>query len=126
MRARYSISASSSSAAGNIPAAREAALRAKETYARLNSVYLVLVLSNLAAYAIAAGEIDDARGICARRSTLQRFRLRLARRGPRAPRAALPHFSRTMRVPCPGGFTDANTFRAAKCGRRRSVAVTNA
>ena len=48
-------------ACGNIPAAREAALRAKETYARLNSVYLGLVLSNLAAYAISAGELDDAR-----------------------------------------------------------------
>ncbi|MGA8532967.1 MAG: adenylate/guanylate cyclase domain-containing protein [Candidatus Tumulicola sp.] len=48
-------------AAGNIRAARDAALAAKETYARLNSVYLVLLLSNLAAYAIAADDIDDAR-----------------------------------------------------------------
>lgn len=48
-------------ASGNIPAAREVALKAKETYARLNSVYLVLVLSNLAAYAIAADELDSAR-----------------------------------------------------------------
>jgi predicted ATPase len=48
-------------AAGNIEAARVAARQAKETYARLNSVYLVLLLSNLAAYAIAAGDLDDAR-----------------------------------------------------------------
>ncbi len=48
-------------ATGNVQAAREAAAQAKETYGRLNSVYLLLVLSNLSAYAIAAGEIDDAR-----------------------------------------------------------------
>ncbi len=48
-------------AAGNVQAAREAAARAKETYGRLNSVYLLLVLSNLSAYALTAGEIGDAR-----------------------------------------------------------------
>ncbi len=48
-------------AAGNIEAARAAAREAKETYARLNSVYLVLLLSNLGAYAIAIDDLDDAR-----------------------------------------------------------------
>jgi predicted ATPase/Flp pilus assembly protein TadD len=48
-------------AAGNVEAARAAARQARDTYARLNSVYLVLLLSNLAAYAIAAGDLDDAR-----------------------------------------------------------------
>ncbi len=48
-------------AAGNIDAARDAANRARETYASLGSVYLVPVLSNLAAYAMAAGDIEDAR-----------------------------------------------------------------
>jgi predicted ATPase/class 3 adenylate cyclase len=48
-------------AAGNIGAAREAANRAREAYASLRSVYLVPVLSNLAAYAMAAGDSEDAR-----------------------------------------------------------------
>jgi predicted ATPase/Flp pilus assembly protein TadD len=48
-------------ATGNVQAARDAARRAKETYARLNSFYLVPLLSNLAAYALAADDIDDAR-----------------------------------------------------------------
>jgi tetratricopeptide (TPR) repeat protein len=48
-------------AAGNLEAARQAAREARETYARINSVYLVLLLSNLAAYAIAAGDIEDSR-----------------------------------------------------------------
>lgn len=48
-------------AAGSIPAARQAARQAKETYARVNSVYRVLLLSNMAAYALASGDIDDAR-----------------------------------------------------------------
>ncbi|MGC1380350.1 MAG: TIR domain-containing protein [Candidatus Baltobacteraceae bacterium] len=48
-------------ASGNVTAARESALAARETYGRLNSVYLVLLLSNLGAYAIAAGDLDDAR-----------------------------------------------------------------
>lgn len=48
-------------AIGNLQAARESARQARETYARLNSVYLVLVLSNLAAYALAADDLDDAR-----------------------------------------------------------------
>lgn len=46
---------------GNVQAAREAAYGAKETYTRLNSLYLVLLVSNLAAYAIAAGDLDEAR-----------------------------------------------------------------
>ena len=48
-------------AAGNVEAAREAARRAKESYASLNSVYTALVLSNLAAYAMEAGDLDEAR-----------------------------------------------------------------
>jgi len=48
-------------AVGNTEAARDSARRAKETYERSNSVYLVLVSSNLAAYALAAGDIQDAR-----------------------------------------------------------------
>jgi predicted ATPase/class 3 adenylate cyclase len=47
--------------AGDVKGAREAAYGAKETYTRLNSVYLVLLLSNLAAYAIAAGDLEEAR-----------------------------------------------------------------
>jgi predicted ATPase/class 3 adenylate cyclase len=47
--------------AGNIEAARNAARQAKPTYAQLNSVYIVLLLSNLAAYAIAADDLDEAR-----------------------------------------------------------------
>ncbi len=48
-------------ASGNVAAAREAARLASQTYARLNSVYLVLLLSNLGAYAIAEDDLDDAR-----------------------------------------------------------------
>jgi tetratricopeptide (TPR) repeat protein len=48
-------------AAGNVEAAREAARRAKASYASLNSVYTALVLSNLAAYAMEAGDLDEAR-----------------------------------------------------------------
>ncbi|MBV8170846.1 MAG: TIR domain-containing protein [Candidatus Eremiobacteraeota bacterium] len=48
-------------ASGNIAAAREAAVQARATYAALNSVYQVLVLCNLAAYAMEAGDLDDAR-----------------------------------------------------------------
>jgi predicted ATPase/class 3 adenylate cyclase/Flp pilus assembly protein TadD len=48
-------------ATGNLEAARSAARQALETYTRLNSVYTVLLLSNLAAYAIAAGDLDEAR-----------------------------------------------------------------
>jgi predicted ATPase/class 3 adenylate cyclase/Flp pilus assembly protein TadD len=48
-------------AAGNVEAARTAARQAKDTYAALSSIYTVLVLSNLAAYAIAAGDLDEAR-----------------------------------------------------------------
>ncbi|MBV9233097.1 MAG: hypothetical protein JO030_03560, partial [Candidatus Eremiobacteraeota bacterium] len=48
-------------AAGDLAAAREAAIAAKETYARLGSVYLVLVLSNIAAYAMAADDLTAAR-----------------------------------------------------------------
>jgi predicted ATPase/class 3 adenylate cyclase len=59
-------------AVGNTEAARDSARRAKEAYARLNSVYLVLVLSNLAAYALAAGDIDDARTHLREALTLQR------------------------------------------------------
>jgi predicted ATPase/class 3 adenylate cyclase len=48
-------------ALGNVEAAREAARGAKETYARLNSAYMVLLLSNLAGYALEAGDLEDAR-----------------------------------------------------------------
>jgi predicted ATPase/class 3 adenylate cyclase len=48
-------------AVGNIEAARESARRAKQTYGQLNSIYLILVSSNLAAYALAANDILDAR-----------------------------------------------------------------
>jgi predicted ATPase/class 3 adenylate cyclase len=48
-------------AAGDIQAAREAAIAAKETYADMSSVYLVLVLSNIAAYAMAADDVAEAR-----------------------------------------------------------------
>jgi predicted ATPase/class 3 adenylate cyclase len=48
-------------ATGNVDAARENARQARETYARLNSIYLVLVLSNLAAYALAVNDLEDAR-----------------------------------------------------------------
>ncbi|MGA8574084.1 MAG: adenylate/guanylate cyclase domain-containing protein [Candidatus Cybelea sp.] len=48
-------------AAGNVEAARNAARQAQSSYARLNSVYTALALSNLAAYAIEAGDLDDAR-----------------------------------------------------------------
>ncbi len=48
-------------AAGNVEAARTAATQAKDTYAALSSIYTVLVLSNLAAYAMAAGDLDEAR-----------------------------------------------------------------
>jgi len=48
-------------AVGEFAAARVAARQAKEIYTRLQSVYLVLLLSNLAAYALAAGDLDDAR-----------------------------------------------------------------
>jgi Flp pilus assembly protein TadD len=48
-------------AVGNVEAAREAARRARETYAPLGSAYLVLVIANLAAYALAANDLEDAR-----------------------------------------------------------------
>ncbi len=48
-------------ASGNVASAREAALAAKETYARLHSVHLVLLLANLAAYAIAENDLEGAR-----------------------------------------------------------------
>jgi tetratricopeptide (TPR) repeat protein len=48
-------------ATGHIERARAAAHQAENTYAALNSVYLVLLSSNLAAYAMADGDIDAAR-----------------------------------------------------------------
>ena len=48
-------------ATGHVERARAAAQQAEATYARLNSVYLVLLSSNLAAYAMAAGDIEAAR-----------------------------------------------------------------
>lgn len=48
-------------ASGNIARAREAAERARDIYERLNSALLVIVLSNLGAYAIAADDIEGAR-----------------------------------------------------------------
>jgi predicted ATPase/class 3 adenylate cyclase len=47
-------------ATGHIERARAAAYDAGNTYGGLNSVYLVLLSSNLAAYAMAAGDIDAA------------------------------------------------------------------
>ncbi len=47
-------------AVGSVEAARDAARRARETYASLGSNLLILVLSNLAAYALAADDLDDA------------------------------------------------------------------
>ena len=46
---------------GSLDAAREAAGRARATYAALGSAYLVLVIANLAAYALAANDLEDAR-----------------------------------------------------------------
>jgi len=48
-------------ASGHIEAAREAARRAHETFAALESNYLVVVLSNLGAYALAANDLQEAR-----------------------------------------------------------------
>ena len=48
-------------AMGRIDAARDAALEAREVYAALGSALHVLVLSNLAAYALAANDLQDAR-----------------------------------------------------------------
>ncbi len=48
-------------AAGNVEAARNAARDAHDSYARLNSVYTALALSNLAAYAMEADDLDEAR-----------------------------------------------------------------
>ena len=48
-------------AAGNVEAARDAARRARETYAALGSSYLVVVVSNLGAYALAANDLQEAR-----------------------------------------------------------------
>jgi predicted ATPase len=48
-------------ALGNVAAARAAARQAKETYTRLNSAYIVLLLSNLAGYALEADDVDEAR-----------------------------------------------------------------
>jgi tetratricopeptide (TPR) repeat protein len=45
---------------GSIDAAREAAGRARETYGALGSGYLILVIANLAAYALAADDLEDA------------------------------------------------------------------
>jgi len=49
-------------ATGHVERARAAARQAENAYAALNSVYLVLLSSNLAAYAMAAGDLDAARG----------------------------------------------------------------
>jgi tetratricopeptide (TPR) repeat protein len=48
-------------ASGDVEAARNAARRAKESYAGHNSVYSALVLANLAAYAMEADDLDEAR-----------------------------------------------------------------
>ncbi|MGB8908694.1 MAG: tetratricopeptide repeat protein [Candidatus Cybelea sp.] len=48
-------------AAGNVDAARTAAREAKATYAGIGSVYIVLLLSNLAAYAMAVDDLEEAR-----------------------------------------------------------------
>jgi tetratricopeptide (TPR) repeat protein len=48
-------------ATGDVEAARDAARRARETYASLESSYLVLVSANLGAYAMAADDLPEAR-----------------------------------------------------------------
>ena len=60
-RVRCSTSASSSTQRVTSKAARNAARQAKESYARLNSVYTALALANLAAYAMEAGDLHEAR-----------------------------------------------------------------
>ncbi len=59
-------------AAGDARAAREAARQAKETYAVLDSVYLEVALSNLAAYAMALDDLEAARGHLREALALQR------------------------------------------------------
>ncbi|HEY1883259.1 MAG TPA: adenylate/guanylate cyclase domain-containing protein [Candidatus Cybelea sp.] len=49
-------------ASGDLEAAQAAASQAKAAYTLIGSVYTVLALSNLAAYAMEAGNLDDARG----------------------------------------------------------------
>ncbi|HVN69461.1 MAG TPA: tetratricopeptide repeat protein, partial [Candidatus Binatia bacterium] len=48
-------------ASGNVEAAMDAARRAKESYTALNSGYTSVALNNLAAYAMEAGDLDEAR-----------------------------------------------------------------
>ncbi|HKU81071.1 MAG TPA: adenylate/guanylate cyclase domain-containing protein [Candidatus Tumulicola sp.] len=48
-------------AAGNVGAARATAVQALDAYGALESVYTVLVLTNLSAYAMAAGDLQEAR-----------------------------------------------------------------
>ncbi|MGZ3551993.1 MAG: adenylate/guanylate cyclase domain-containing protein [Vulcanimicrobiaceae bacterium] len=48
-------------AVGNVEAARTAARKARETLARLNTAPLALVVCNLAAYAMAVDDLDEAR-----------------------------------------------------------------
>ena len=47
-------------ATGNVEEARDAARRARETYAAFDSTYLIIVLGNLGAYAMAAGDLQEA------------------------------------------------------------------
>ncbi len=50
-------------AAGNLEAAREAARRARETFVHLNAAPAGLAICNLAAYAMALDELDEARAL---------------------------------------------------------------
>ena len=128
MRVHCSTSANLSSPPGSIPAARQAARAAKETYARVNSSYLVLVQSNLAAYAHRSRRDRRSPRALARSAPLRR-------NGP-PPAVAHRYSGITHCSPRFSGITSAlsrwpalptpNTFRAAKCGRLRSVALTNA
>lgn len=72
-------------AAGNLEAAREAARRARETFVHLNAAPAGLAICNLAAYAMALDELDEARGL------LQEALLGLKQSGTRWMITALEH-----------------------------------
>ncbi len=113
-------------ALGNVEAAREAARGAKETYARLNSAYMVLLLSNLAGYALEAGDLEDAR---------QHLHEALTLLKNSATDGLVPCWSTT---PCSASSSGAanepfffwasprrTTLRPAKCGRSPNAARTS-
>ncbi|HZV76973.1 MAG TPA: adenylate/guanylate cyclase domain-containing protein [Candidatus Babeliales bacterium] len=59
-------------ASGDVEAARNAARKAQEAFAGTNSIYTAIALSNLAAYAMEAGDLDEARAHLRRALQLQR------------------------------------------------------